>query len=628
MFRDLKFIATRLRGASSQLRYVPRVWALVWSAARGWNVAWLLLIVLEGLLPVAIVQLTRLLVNSLFPILGHGRAPSEGWSWPAVFPVLCWGGLLAGALLAVELLRSASNYVRDCQGELLQDHIARLVHQKSASVDLAFFDWPEYYDHLHRAKSEATRRPVVLVESLGSLARSSITLIAMAGILIPFGAWLPAILLVSTVPAFVVVARYAVVEHRWWERATPDERRSWYYDWMLTSRETAAELRLFGWGEHFRAVYQTLRKGLREGRKRLARRQVAVEVCARVVAVLVTAGAAAWMVLRAIDGLVGPGDLVLFYQVFNQGQRVFEGLLQHVGQVYYNILFLHDLFEFLDLRSNVLDAPTPAARPTSLLDRVRFRDVRFKYPGSNRFALEGLTLDVAAGRIAAIVGTNGSGKSTLVKLLCRFYDPDEGLVEWDGTDLRNLRGEDLRRMIAVLFQQPFHHQGTVAENIVLGDLSRQPDRESVRAVAHAAEAESLIAELSEGFDQLLGTWFRGGVDLSVGEWQRLVMARTYFRDASLFILDEPSSAMDPWTECTWFSRFREFLSGRTALLITHRLTTARHADVIHVLDHGRVAESGTHEDLILRGGRYAQAWSAQSADLDPLDRHGSQPSRL
>ena len=460
----LKFLATRLANAWRELRYVPRVWALVWRAARGWNVAWLLLIVVGGLLPVAVIQWTRRVVDSLLPVMG------QGVSWTTLGPVLFSGGILAGVLIAAELMRSASNYVRNCQGELLQDYIAGLVQEKSASVDLAFYDWPDYYDHLHRAKAEAASRPVVLVESMGSLAQSCITLVAMAGVLAPLGLWLPLVLLASTAPALLAVIRYAVVQRQWREKMTAQERLAWYCDFVLTSRETAAELRLFGWGDHFRCLYQGLRRELREGRNRLVRQQALVEIAARVVAVAATAGAAAWMILRAIAGDTGPGDLVVFYQVFNQGQRVFEGLLQNAGQVYYNLLFLHDLFDFLDLPCSVLDDPAPVASPKLLADGVCFRNVRFKYPGSSRYALEGLDMQLPAGQITALVGANGSGKSTLIKLLCRLYDPQEGAVEWDGADVRHIRLADLRRMLTVLFQQPFHHQGTVRENLAIADL--------------------------------------------------------------------------------------------------------------------------------------------------------------
>lgn len=606
MFQEAGRLAARLHNASIQLRYVPRVWGLVWNAARGWHAAWLFLILVEGSLPVAIVQLTREFVDRLLPALGHGL------NLATLTPVLYAGAGLAAVLLASELSRSVTNYVRTCQGELVQERIAQIVQEQSARVDLAFYDWPDYFDRLHRAKAEAAYRPLTLIENLGSLLRSGVTLFGMAGVLLPYGYWLPAVLLFSAVPALAALVWHARRQHRWRELTTVDERRIWYCDSVLTSRDTAAELRLFGWGEHFLAIYQALRRGLRSGRLRLARQQAAVEIAARLSTVSLTGSVALWMVYRAIVGELKVSDLVLFYQAFQQGLRVFQGLLTSIGQVYYNLLFLRDLFEFLDLPCRTFDPPIPQPAPSTLAHSLRFRDVFFRYPGSSRFALNGLSLDIPAGQLVALVGANGSGKSTLVKLLCRLYDPQHGAVEWDGCDLRELRQADLRRLLAVLLPPSHRHQGTVRENILLGDLESPGDATRLEAAVRAAEADSIIEEQAGGLDQILGTWFRGGTDLSTGQWQRLGLARTYYRDAPLLVLDEPTNAMDPWAESEWFSRLRTFVAGRTALVITHRLTTARYADAIHVLEHGRLAESGTHEQLVQRGERYAAAWNSQA----------------
>ncbi|MGO9305993.1 MAG: ABC transporter ATP-binding protein, partial [Candidatus Korobacteraceae bacterium] len=233
--------------------------------------------------------------------------------------------------------------------------------------------------------------------------------------------------------------------------------------------------------------------------------------------------------------------------------------------------------------------------------------VRFRYPGSPRPALENFDLEIRAGQIVAVVGSNGAGKSTLIKLLCRFYDPEAGRVSLDGIDLRALDIEELRSRITVLFQQPVHYNDTVRDNIAYGDL-RSPS-EALEPAVRDAGAEDLIARLPEGLDSMLGRWFAEGAELSVGEWQRLALARAFLRRAPILILDEPTSAMDPWAEADWLARFRELAAGRTVLIITHRFSTARFADVIHVMNEGRIIESGTHEQLLKAGGRYAQGWA-------------------
>jgi ATP-binding cassette subfamily B protein len=604
MVQLLGILSTKLRTALLQLPYLARALSLAWVATRRWTFAWAVLLVVQGLLPVATVYLTRRLVDSLVALGGGG-------TWPDVRPVLFLVVLMAGVLLLMELLRGTASWIRTAQSDLLKDHISGLIHAQSVSVDLAFYESPEYYDRLHRAREEASYRPVAMLESLGSLLQNGITLVAMGVVLIPFGTWLPVVLLISTLPALYVVLFYSSRQHQWRMRTTADERRSWYFDWLLTSGESAAELRLFGIGDHFQSAYQKLRQQLRSERLELAREQSRAELGAGSFALLITGAAMAWMVWKAMHGLVSLGDLALFYQAFNQGQRLMRSLLENVGQLYANILFLGNLFEFLALQPRVVDRAHPSPAPIAISKGIHFHRVTFRYPDSLRTALCDFSLAVPAGKIVSLVGVNGAGKSTLVKLLCRFYDPEEGSIELDGVDLRDLPVQDLRRMITVLFQEPVHYNTTAAENIALGDLVAMPDATEIEAAARVAGAEEIIGRLPHGYESPLGKWFIDGTELSVGEWQRIALARAFMRQAPIIVLDEPTSAMDPWAEADWLERFRHLAAGRTAIIITHRFTTAMHADVIHLMDEGCIIESGSHQELLARGGRYAQAWATQ-----------------
>lgn len=590
-----------MRKALAHAPYLPQALALVWSSARGWTIAWAALLVLQGLLPVASVYLSRALVNSLVAAIRTGGA------WEHLRPTLLLVALMAAVLLALEVLRSATVYIRTAQAELVQDHISSLIHRKSAEVDLAFYDSSEFYDHLHRARSEASYRPVALVESLGSLLQNAITLVAMGAVLISFSPWLPVLLVAGTAPALYVVLRYAVLQHDWRRRVTPVERRAWYYDWLLTAGDAASEVRLFDLSGYFRSAFQNLRRRLRGERLKLARTQSLAEFGAGSLGLVITGGALAWMIWRAVRGRATLGDLAMFYQAFQQGLGLMRGLLQNLGQLYGNLLFLGNLFEFLELKPRVTSPLKPVPAPVTT--GICFDHVTFRYPGSARAALEDFNLQIPAGRIVAVVGSNGAGKSTLIKLLCRFYDPEAGRVALDGTDLRNFSIEDLRSRITILFQQPVHYNDTVRENIAYGDL--KAPRESVKSAASAAGAEEIIAHLPEGYDSMLGRWFAEGAELSVGEWQRIALARAFLRQAPILVLDEPTSAMDPWAEADWLARFRKLAAGHTVLVITHRFSTARFADMIHVMAEGRIVESGTHERLLADRGRYAQAWMAQ-----------------
>jgi ATP-binding cassette subfamily B protein len=602
----VRLIVPKLRNAAAQVRYLPRALGLVWAAARGWTAGWVGLLAVQGALPLATVYLTRALVDG---VVGAVRAGGE---WGSVRPVLVLVAVMAGVVLLGEALRSASGWVRAHQSELIEDHIAGLIQRKSVEADLAFYDWPDFYDHLHRARAEASYRPVALLESLGSLLQNGLTLAAMLAVLAPFGWWLPVVLFVSTLPALYVVLRASVRQHQWRVRSTADERRTWYYDWLLTSRETAAELRLFGLGERFQAAYRSLRERLRGERLKLSREQSLAELGAGASALLLSGGCLAWMAWRAARGLVSLGNLALFYQAFQQGLRLMRSLLENVGQLYYNSLFLGNLFEFLALEPQVADPANPQPAPATLKDGIRFRRVTFRYPGSREAVLRDFDLTIPAGRVAALVGPNGAGKSTLIKLLCRFYDPEAGGIELDGADLREFSIAELRRRMAVFFQEPVHYNATVTENVALGDVSASQGAAGIAAAAQAAGADAIIARLPQGYDNLLGRSFLDGAELSGGEWQRIALARAFLRRAPILILDEPTGGMDPWAEVEWMARFRSVAAGRTAILITHRITTAMRADIIYVMAQGAIVECGGHEELLRRGGLYAQSWTART----------------
>lgn len=598
----LQILSAKLRKALAQLPNLPRALALVWEVARPWTIACVVLLILQGLLPAAIVYLTKLVVDGVVDALKSGS------SSPAMRQVVVRMLLLGGVLLLMEVVRNAINWVRGVQAELLQDHITSLIHKKSVTVDLAFYELSDYYDHLHRARVEARYRPVALLGNLGALLQNSITLVAMGAILIPLGPWLALALLLSTLPAFYVVVHYALAEYEWRQRTTADDRRVWYYDWLMTAGEAAAEIRLFGLGKHFLSLHHGLRTRLRGERLHLTRRQGFAELAASLLALIIMGAALGWMVWQALHGVVTLGELALIYVAFNQGQGLMRTLLENAGQIYTNSLFLGNLFEFLALKPLVSDGPH---KISDVEVGISFKDVSFSYPDATGKALDDFTITIPKGKIVAIVGPNGAGKSTLLKLLCRFYDPDNGNIEIDGNDLREIPVENLRRLITVLFQQPSHYNATVRENVSYGDPGLQASDAQVDTAIRAAGAEEIVARLPQHEQTLLGRWFAGGTELSVGEWQRIALARAFLRRAPIIILDEPTSALDPWAEADWLERFRELAVGRTSIIITHRFTTAMHADVIHVMDRGRIVESGSHQRLLAHTGLYAESWSRQ-----------------
>src|SRR6185369_11894522 len=492
MFSSGKILGSKLRKALAQLPYLPRALALVWQVARPWTIVWVFLLIVQGLLPAAIVFLTKFFVDALVLAL------RSGGSWPEIRNAMLLVLVAGGVLLLMEVVRNAINWVRTVQAELLQDHITSLIHEKSVAVDLAFYEMSDYYDHLHRARREARYRPVALLGNIGALLQNSITLVAMGAILIPLGPGLAVVLLLSTLPAFFVVVYYALAEYQWRQRTTTDDRRAWYYDWIMTTAEAAAEIRLFGLGKYFQSSDKSLRGRLRDERLRLVRRQSVAELIASLIALVIMGAALGLMVWRTLMNVITLGELAMIYAAFNQGQGLMRTLLENAGQLYGNSLFLGNLFEFLSLQPRIERmSGSPRAHYLEVRSAITFNGVSFTYPNATSKALDNFTVTIPSGKIVAIVGPNGAGKSTLLKLLCRFYDPDEGSITIDGHDLKDFDVDDLRRSISVLFQQPFHYNTTVRENVLFGDLKLEATGAEINAALRAAGAEEIVKRLPE-----------------------------------------------------------------------------------------------------------------------------------
>jgi ATP-binding cassette subfamily B protein len=583
-----------------QLPAGRRALSLVWGAAGWWTVAWGILLVGQGLIPAGQALLLRTLVNRLV-------ASRE---WGAVTPPAIG---IAGLWVAAQVLSSALSWVREVQAQRVQDEVHSLIHSQALRLDLDFYDHPESYDQLYRAQVDAISQPLALLESLGSMVQNGLGFLVLAGILWTYAGWLPLLLVFTAIPGLVLVARQILKEHRWKLEHTYQERRARYLDWLITDQSSAAELRLFDLGTYHRNAFQSLREDLREGKLRLVRQGAITELGAGLLAWAGSLVGLGWMLHRTLVGKVGLGDLLLCFQAFQQCQVLLRSLLEGAGKIYRSLLFVENLDDFLGVEAAILPGQA-GEQGLPVKHSIRFERVSFTYPGGFHRALDEFDLEIPTGKVVALVGHNGAGKSTLIKLMCRFYDPDEGRILLDGVDLRALDQEALRRHITVLFQDPVRYHASVRENIAFGDIKGVTDQARVWQAAHDAGALEPIERLEGRFEALLGKWF-GGAELSGGEWQRIALARAFFRNASLVILDEPTSAMDSWAEQDWLSRFRTLTEGRTALMITHRFTTAMHADIIHVLDKGRVVESGSHEQLVALGGAYASSWAGQMREI-------------
>jgi ATP-binding cassette subfamily B protein len=578
----------------------------VWKSAKGLTLANGVLTVVQGVMPLLPLYFMKLLVDAVAAGLG---APDKGI---ALRHVLWLVGLLGATALLAALLRLISGLVSEWQAYLVTDHMNDILLSKSMDVDLEYYESARYYDTLHRAQREAPARPISIVNGLAQIGQSGISLLAIAGLLVSFH-WIIAVMLFAAVIAGAAVRlRYTRKMYVWQRQQTAAERKGSYFHWLLTDGGYAKEVRLFDLGPLFLSRFRDLRLTLRQGRLGLTRRRALADFAAQAFATTAIYGSLAYVASQALRGTITFGDLVMYFQAFQRVQGFLQGILGSLAGLYEDNLFLSNLYEFLDLKRTVIEPDHPQPVPRPMQRGIEFENVSFQYPAGTRRVFEDVSLTIRPGEVVALVGENGSGKTTLTKLLCRFYDPTAGAVTLDGVDLRRFETKALRREIAIIFQDYAHYHLTARENIWFGNTALPPDHERVIAAARRSGAAEVISALPNGFDTILGKRFEDGEELSIGEWQKVALARAFLSDAQIIVLDEPTSSMDAKAEYEAFQSFRGLLAGRTAVLISHRFSTVRMADRIYVLEKGRILESGSHEELLGRRGAYAGLFDMQA----------------
>ncbi len=566
----------------------------------------MLLIILQGMLPLISLYLMKLIVDGVTGSIG---AAGSARAFADIGLLIFCAGAVG---LATVLCRSLAEIVKETQGRVVTDHVADMIHAKSVEVDLEYYDNPDYHDTLHLAQQEAPYRPLHIVNSLTQLFQGGISLCAVAGLLIYLHWAIALILFVALVPGIFVRLKYADRMYKWHKDRTKTERKADYFHWMLIDGSHAKEIRLFGLGPLFMDWYRTLSARLRREKLSISTRRALFELITQTCGILALFGSFAFIAHRALAGAMTLGDMVMYYQAFQRAQGCLQEVLTSLAGLYEDSLFLSHFYEFLDLKPKVADPLSPAAFPETMEKGIVFSRVGFRYPGNPKPVLKDIDLRIEPGQVIALVGENGSGKTTLVKLLCRLYDPASGTIALDGIDLRQFDVRALRKHFSVIFQDYIHYHLTARENIWLGNIDGDPGDEAIRAAAEQTGVMQAVSRLHKGFDTQLGCLFEDGEELSIGEWQKIALARAFYSNAGLIILDEPTSSMDAKAEHEVFNAFRKLLHGRTAVLISHRFSTVRMADYIYVLDQGSILEHGTHDSLIGRGGKYARLFDMQA----------------
>lgn len=577
----------------------------MWESAPGWTAALLLLTAVQSLLPLVGLYLLKMLIDTVAAGAGGGRIEDFR---SVLTLLLTWLGIsLIGIVASVAL-----GVITGLQGRLAADRMMEKVQGKALELDLAYFEDHHYYDVLNRAAQEAPSRPVSIVTSFARLVQSAVTVAGIGALLVSLNPLLLPVLMVAALPAAILRLRQVRSRFATQQRLTPLSRRAEYYHALMTLPAFAKEVRLFGLGRICLERARQIREEIRGTYTDLERHQSFSTAFGQAAALLPLYAACGFLAYQAIHGAITVGGMVMYFQVLQRGQGALDALTAGVSAFYEHNVFLARIHEFLSLPRRIADPEEPRPFPAAMQQGITFENVSFRYPSTPRQALARIDLVVRPGEVVALVGENGAGKSTLVKLLGRLYDPEGGSIRIDGIDIRQFQVADLQRSISVVFQDYVRYDMTARDNIWVGNVELNPADPLIEQAAEKSGADEVIRGLKDGYDTYLGKYIQDGEQLSTGEWQKLALARAFVRDAQIVVLDEPTSALDPMAEYEVFSRFRELLDGRTAILISHRLSTVRMADYIYVMRDGRIVESGTHDELLCRGAAYAALFEAQA----------------
>ena len=626
------------------LRYVPPLLRMVWKTHRAFTATMAVLRVCRAFIPVATLWIGKLIIDSVISLRQDRSHLSSLWTLVA---------LEIAIVVTGEVLARASALVESLLGDLFSNYTSVRLMEHAATLDLQQFEDPAFYDQLERARRQTVGRIGLLAELL-SMSQDTLTLASLGTALLVFNPWLLLLLVAAVLPSFIGETHYASLEYSLLYRWTPERRQLDYLRYLAASDVNAKEVQMFGLAQWLTDRYRVLSDRFYEENKRLSIRKGIVSTALSVLGMLGYYGAYVIILLRAVGGAISIGTLTFLAGSFGRSRDIIQRLLISASDIYEQSLYPKDMFDFFEMRPTIVSRPGAPVVPDRIREGFVFEDVGFQYPGSDRWAVRHVTFTLWPGERIAFVGENGAGKTTVTKLLARLYDPTEGRILLDGIDLREYDLTSVRRAIGVIFQDFVRFDMRFDENIGVGHIDRVRDYldrvgsddvliESVppewafesspatlraqRENGHATEpvpevlstaaeqslASVLLPRFSDGYRQMLGRRFDGGVDLSGGEWQKVALARAYMRDAKVLILDEPTAALDARAEYEVFVRFSELVAGRMAVLISHRFSTVRMADRIIVLQQGQIAEEGSHAELVARGGPYSELFRLQAA---------------
>jgi ATP-binding cassette subfamily B protein len=576
---------------------------MVWETSPSLALSNAFLRLLKSGIPVSTLYVGKLIIDEVLYLLDHPEASKEQlWIWIGVE--------LALALLS-EVISRGINLAEGMLGDLFSNKTSVQIMRHAATLDLYHFEDPTFYDKMERARQQTFGRTVLLSLILSQV-EDMITILFLGVGLAAFNPWLLLILFVAVLPAFAGENYFNQKTYSLTRSWTPERRELDYLRFIGASDTTAKEVKLFGLAGFLSDRFEKLAHKYYEANKKLSIRRAVWGTGLSGLATLAYYGAYVFILVQTVGGALTVGTLTFLAGSFSRMRGLLQGIMGRFSKIGESALYLQDLFDFFAISPVTENKGKGKKVPMPIRQGIVFEGVSFKYPQSERWAIRNLSFELRAGEKLALVGENGAGKTTLVKLLARLYEPTEGRILLDGTDLQDYDPESLRASIGVIFQDYQRYQLKVRENIAVGDIDRKEDEPRIEDAALKSLANSVIESLPGGYEQMLGKRFADGIDLSGGQWQKIALARAYMRDAQLLILDEPTSSLDARAEYEVFQRFAKLIEGKTAVLISHRFSTVRMADRILVLENGQMTEVGSHEELLEMGGMYAELFHLQA----------------
>ncbi len=579
---------------------------LIWQAAPTWTIARLILVVIQGSLPLPLLYLTKLIIDTVSASFVN---PDRAMLLPKFLTLLA--GVAVVTVVTV-ICDAISEVVNTAQSQRVTNYMQDVLHAKSIEIDLEYYENSDYQDTLQRAQQQALYRPAQVLSNLIDVAQNSISLVGMVALLLSLHWGIAGMLFAAAIPTVLVRLKFIKVRHEWYRRRTAMERQTRYLSWLLVSDWYAKEIRLFSLGQLFRQRFSRLQQQLYRETLSISQRQAIANFVAQVFAAGLMFAAYGFIAYQAFQGQLQVGDLVLCHQALQRGQAALLGVMGRSAALYEDNLFLANLYEFLQLKPKLVEPIQPCKVPMPMREGIVFDRVSFQYGSTSRQAIQQVSLRIRPGEVIALVGGNGCGKTTLVKLLCRLYDPTQGRITIDGIDLNQFAIAELRQQFSVIFQDYAKYQMTAQENIWFGNIELDPKDDRILKAAYHSGADAVIQGLPLNYETVLGKYFEDGEELSLGQWQKVALARAFLRDAQVVILDEPTSAIDPQAEAEIFESFRQLIQHQAAILISHRLSTVKLADCIYVMENGCIVERGTHTELIQQQGKYALLFETQA----------------